>query len=166
MSDPIQSIAQNNYILATQQEVSHDNTLSGNGTVDSPLGVVPGYNETVLWSGNATVTATTGINTNEPYTNFEKIKVYGRTTDDQYQRLYGEALITSADKYIPLFLSYPAGNNNSLRCGSFHFETTSADRTLFIIDKGKLWNINNNSVSTGVFGGTITKVVGINRKAQ
>ena len=40
MSEPIQSIAQNNYILATPQEVSHDNTLSGNGTVDSPLGVI------------------------------------------------------------------------------------------------------------------------------
>ena len=39
MSEQIQSIAQNNYILATQKEVSHDNTLSGNGTVDSPLGV-------------------------------------------------------------------------------------------------------------------------------
>lgn len=36
----IQSIAQNNYILATQQEVSHDNTLSGNGTSSSPLGIV------------------------------------------------------------------------------------------------------------------------------
>lgn len=35
----IQSIAQNNYILTTKQEVSHDNTLSGNGTVDSPLGL-------------------------------------------------------------------------------------------------------------------------------
>ena len=43
MSEPIQSIAQNNYILATQKEVSHDNTLSGNGTVDSPLGVASGY---------------------------------------------------------------------------------------------------------------------------
>ena len=40
MSEQIQSIAQNNYILATQQEVSHDNTLSGNGTVDSPLRVI------------------------------------------------------------------------------------------------------------------------------
>lgn len=40
MSEPIQSIAQNNYILATQQEVSHDNTLSGTGMADSPLGVV------------------------------------------------------------------------------------------------------------------------------
>ena len=43
MSEPIQSIAQNNYILATKQEVSHDNTMSGNGTVDSPLGVTSGY---------------------------------------------------------------------------------------------------------------------------
>ena len=40
MANEIQSIAQNNYILSTQQEVAHDNTLSGNGTVDSPLGVV------------------------------------------------------------------------------------------------------------------------------
>ena len=39
MSEPIQSISQGNYILATQKEVSHDNTLSGNGTVESPLGV-------------------------------------------------------------------------------------------------------------------------------
>lgn len=40
MSDPIRSISQNNYILATQKEVSHDNTLTGNGTEDSPLSVV------------------------------------------------------------------------------------------------------------------------------
>lgn len=43
MSEPIQSISQGNYILATPQEVSHDNTLSGNGTVDSPLGVAGEY---------------------------------------------------------------------------------------------------------------------------
>lgn len=69
MSDPIQSISQQNFLLATQQEVSHDNTLSGNGTVDSPLGL----NETVLWSGNSTVLNNT-FNLSEPYTNFEKIR--------------------------------------------------------------------------------------------
>lgn len=52
MSENIKAISQGNYILATQQEVSHDNSLSGNGTLTSPLGVVPGYNETVLWSGD------------------------------------------------------------------------------------------------------------------
>lgn len=33
-----EAIWNNNYLLATQQEVSHDNSLSGNGTVNSPLG--------------------------------------------------------------------------------------------------------------------------------
>ena len=48
MSEPIQSIAQNNYILATQKEVSHDNTLSGNGTLDSPLGVAGGPSDLIV----------------------------------------------------------------------------------------------------------------------
>ena len=39
----INTIATNNYLLATQQEASHDNTLSGNGTSASPLGVASGY---------------------------------------------------------------------------------------------------------------------------
>lgn len=43
MSDPIRSISQNNFILADQKEVSHDNTLSGNGTEASPLGVDDEY---------------------------------------------------------------------------------------------------------------------------
>lgn len=40
MSEPIQAISQGNYILATQQAVSHDASLSGNGTVESPLGII------------------------------------------------------------------------------------------------------------------------------
>jgi len=79
MSD-IQSISQGNYVLATQQEVSHDNTLSGNGTADSPLGVVSGYNETVLWSGNtfsigdgSRLSATAQLS--EPISAFEEIKI-------------------------------------------------------------------------------------------
>ena len=35
----IQTISQGNYVLATQQAVSHDASMSGNGTVESPLGV-------------------------------------------------------------------------------------------------------------------------------
>ena len=75
MSEPIQSIAQNNYILATQKEVSHDNTLSGNGTVESPLGVVPGYNETVLWEGSANKAITT-----EDPNNFAQLRVCVKNT--------------------------------------------------------------------------------------
>lgn len=69
-------IYQDHYILAEQQEVSHDNSLSGNGTVNSPLGVVPGYNETVLWSGTP-VGSTSGnfITLSENPSAFETIKV-------------------------------------------------------------------------------------------
>lgn len=71
----IRTIAQGNYILGTQQEVSHDNTLSGNGTVESPLGVVHGYNETVLYSGTYNVNITS-VDLSEEFTNFEKIEVW------------------------------------------------------------------------------------------
>ena len=82
MSEPIKSIAQNNYILSTQQEVSHDNTLSGNGTVESPLGVVNGYNETVLWSGDQ-VGSAFSITGSEPAINFQYIYILGHSNDDQ-----------------------------------------------------------------------------------
>lgn len=63
------------FITSGAEIVNHNNTLSGNGTVESPLGVVPGYNETVLWSGayNSTVSS---ITLSEPTTNFESVKVY------------------------------------------------------------------------------------------
>jgi hypothetical protein len=76
----IQSIATNNYLLATQQEVSHDNTLSGNGTVDSPLGVVPGYNETVLYDAgtNGITGSSFPIQLAENPANFEYIRIVYR----------------------------------------------------------------------------------------
>ena len=71
-------IYQDHYILAEQQEVSHDNSLSGNGTVNSPLGVVPGYNETVLWDAGTTTGAymKDGITFSEDRSNFQNIDIY------------------------------------------------------------------------------------------
>lgn len=60
------------FITEGAEIVNHDNTLSGNGTVDSPLGL----NETVLWSG-ADTTATQTLSEN--ITAFEEIKVYGKS---------------------------------------------------------------------------------------
>lgn len=87
MSEPIQSIAQNNYILATQQEVSHDNSLSGNGTVNSPLGVVPGYNETVLYSGPIGA-FNTELTLSEPFSGFEYVGVTQNTNTNVMYNLY------------------------------------------------------------------------------
>ena len=76
MSEPIQAIAQNSYSRATRKEVSHENTLSGNGTVESALGVVRGYNETGVWSGNYTGTKTKQFNLTESYKNFEELEIW------------------------------------------------------------------------------------------
>lgn len=68
------------FITSGAEIVNHNNTLSGNGTVDSPLGVVPGYNETVLWSGNDfsvgngnRLSAT--VQLSEPISAFNEIKI-------------------------------------------------------------------------------------------
>lgn len=58
------------------QEVSHDSSLSGNGTVDSPLGL----NETVLWSGTDFSVAngnklSATVQLSEPISAFEEIKI-------------------------------------------------------------------------------------------
>ena len=74
MSDPIRSISQNNYILATQQEVSHDNTLTGNGTPESPLGVANSSDETVLWENSSGSTSSVSLS-ESPY-NFEFVDIY------------------------------------------------------------------------------------------
>ena len=110
MSEPIQSISQGNYILATQQEVSHDNTLSGNGTSTSPLGL----NETVIFNGDVSGQIT-DFNTNEQINNFEKLDVYYCCNDDGLSLLGGNATtydtnVLTAQNQISLGGTYTISN--------------------------------------------------------
>lgn len=76
------------FIVSADPYVQHDNSLSGNGTVNSPLGVVPGYNETVLWSGNKNPGGTaTYIDLAEPISAFNEIGVY-----TNFENMYGPKL--------------------------------------------------------------------------
>jgi len=73
------------FITEGAEIVNHDNSLSGNGTVDSPLGVVPGYNETVLYEDTSILTPTTWPGDTAPgsryfmltedYKNFEQLQI-------------------------------------------------------------------------------------------
>ena len=156
MSEPIQSIAQNNYILATQKEVSHDNTLSGNGTVDSPLGVVPGYNETVLYSGSsANPTLTESIN------NFEKVDIVYTYWPDKYttRTLYGwSANPTFTEGWC---------NEGGTFGGIFITRLTANDsHTVIGSDSNMYWNPPTGStLNDATSNFKILKVIGINRKA-
>lgn len=167
MSEPIQSIAQNNYILATQQEVSHDNSLSGNGTVDSPLGVVPGYNETVLWEGTETLSTNPEITLSELSTNFERIRVYGESWNNWCPKLWGEILMTtrSTGNYqTSLSTSYLGAAGAAIRFAQANF-TFNGNKVN--VSLAGLFSIQGTSVSTGSPSNTvITKIVGINRIAN
>lgn len=165
MSEPIQSIAQNNYILATQQEVSHDNSLSGNGTVESPLGL----NETVLYESTTGFKyGDTNLQLSEPMSNFERIVfINGK---GQGWSIYTSPITTD---YIVLPYAYYTGNTTSnienvtvvLRDGGTSFSFGSAlsyqgNCDVAIASNGSVTRTNNINNATS----RIYKVIGINRK--
>lgn len=159
MSEPIQSIAQNNYILATQQEVSHDNSLSGNGTVDSPLGVVPGYNETVLWEGNVNASHMP-VNLSEPLSAFDRIGFTYKIWDNDWA--YSE-VPSITEKYI----LYSNWIDNSQGGYSFAYKlSANSDKTQLGFQRSMFAAWGSTSTSQSSSGFALTKVIGINRKAQ
>jgi hypothetical protein len=164
MSD-IQSISQNNYILATQQEVSHDNTLSGNGTVDSPLGVVPGYNETVLFSAATPYDKNrTSITLSESYKNFDELKIYWAhhigtqfteqitysDTQDANDFMCIGGRGSNANQITHFEAAWSAVNNTSLTAVACIFSTVQAGTSISWANSNELMPY---------------KVIGINRKA-
>ena len=178
MSEPIQSISQGNYILATQQEISHDNTLSGNGTVDSPLGVVPGYNETVLWEYTGTARGATGTyNLSESWKNFEKIRitegcVYGGPRPGTEDHVFDTKLANDYKNMTIFNTDMVTDNFNSTgkeKYFSWYAYNFSADNSI-TLTPSMVWFVNYNSSPKALTGrmsqeksrGTY-KIVGINR---
>ena len=162
MSEPIQSISQGNYILATQKEVSHDNTLSGNGTVDSPLGVVPGYNETVLWEGTLGAVDVISATLSEDFTNFEKIEVWWaqqseRTTVQYYYTKNLSQLFCVHGKYT-------AGDSSPyLFIAAWTISGTTASKAFCKYKAPGKWN---NNTWTEANELCPCKIIGINRIAN
>ena len=149
------------FITSGAEIVNHDNTLSGNGTVESPLGVVPGYNETVLWSGSTTATAAL----NEDISHFERVKV--AFNHDNGACGISEFLVSeiSGGRSCPLTV-VPSFSNSfaSMYSQSWKFPTTTSFSTAF---KCKEWWGNNAAVSSrDTTNNTVVKVWGINRIAN
>lgn len=148
------------FITSGAEIVNHDNSLSGNGTVDSPLGVVPGYNETVLWSGswkpgNTTSPTNSAIQISESVNNFQYIKVIT------------EGILCQTIEMTPnacqALICYPESDNNTSILGlkvskddDTHIRFRCGYSTNFIkaYREGADW---------GYF--TLKKILGINRKA-
>lgn len=76
------------FIVSADPYVNHDNSLSGNGTLTSPLGVVPGYNETVLWENTAsktTMNMSWPQQLSENISNFKRVRIYYNADGEQSQ---------------------------------------------------------------------------------
>lgn len=160
----IQSITQNNYILTTQQEVSHDNSLSGNGTVDSPIGVVPGYNETVLWSGAFLAQTNNTATITEPITNFETIKIYASRDNNQRAPIASEfQVISSTDA------PYCIENTFYNSTGAFYNDRAQINfnntTVRCVLDVRLTYSTTGFTINTGA-PLTVSKIIGINRIAN
>lgn len=146
-------------------EVSHYNTLSRNGTVDSPLCVVPGYNETVLWSGSIGTNSTATLS--EPYTNFERIRIAGTCGNGAVSNeAYSDDLIAAS--IHELSLSKPIMFSTSEDDGTYNIiafmpclfkdSTVETKNGRFLGYWGGKWQY---QIDTAF---ALTKVIGINRR--
>ena len=167
MSEPIQSIAQNNYILATQKEVSHDNTLSGNGTVDSPLGVVPGYNETVLYEGAGQF----GLNLSDSIYNYDKIAVsISRVSPTPEQYFYTKDISASSGHFNTNYISMSTPDSTSeMYCFTTPWTVLNNGNTISAVNNsfGIILDLKDNSMYyfSKNASAPICRVIGINHKA-
>lgn len=162
------------FITEGAEIVNHDASLSGNGTVESPLGVVPGYNETVLWEGFKTDIPNTGVSTytlSELATNFETVRIEyvlqnnSTSSGDLGNKGSGTVFYeigSSFSRYITYIHCVMNGNNSTDGFTLYDIDTN-------IYNMGTLtWGVKSvlrGSSNNGVWF-HITKIVGINRKAQ
>lgn len=156
------------FITSGAEIVNHDASLSGNGTVESPLGL---SNETLLYTGTSVISTGT---LNEDWRNFEYIRVcfaeQAALSDASYR---GGQLISDLDvqqclngynnrsacmamSLHDLTTNYPIG----LRVGICYM-TGPTTFSSYHVEKGT----NSTAAANNINNMWVSKVIGINRKA-
>jgi hypothetical protein len=156
------------FITEGAEIVNHDNSLSGNGTSASPLGVVPGYNETVLWSGALTVGNTAQMS--EPVSAFESYKFY-LLGHERYLKTVNEFWTDGSsagnEPYKVNPIIFQAGDGFfTINAGDCKWNTTW-DNLQYVTGYNKWMPYNSstwNQINQNTDSPTIVKIVGINRK--
>ena len=158
------------FITEGAEIVNHDNSLSGNGTVDSPLGVVPGYNETVLYDNpvNHNVSTDAEFVMNESLWNFHRAFIEFDNMEFTNQPLNMEIDLdvstTETNYYTPM------RNANSFLTLNIPFAnfTINSSGNIKYSNRGLLYGSLTNPLSTTgeLRGYRVRKVIGINRIAN
>lgn len=163
MSEPIQSIAQNNYIL--QGTVATSAGIVGDGSTQNPLRA----DETVLWENSTSGVYNDTITLNEPFSRFNKIgievtDIYGwGGKSEQFDTLnlagnrtknfscsYSFVVAGSPNKHYIRGCQLSFANNEFISGKVISFETTLTPNTTI-------------DCFTGGSGPRLVKVIGINR---
>ena len=151
------------FITSGAEIVNHDNTLSGNGTVDSPLGVVPGYNETVLWEGTPT---NSNITCSEALSNFERVILYGKWNYNGTQSIYAETTIPGSAGTVQvggLGLNTKTTTPTDFFCTYVDYSISGKNLTANAKLRIQIRTGQNSSTSDTIL---IYKIIGINRIAN
>lgn len=163
MSEPIQSIAQNNYILHNidAKKLYVQEPLF---TANSGDAVYVGWrpDETVLWSGSFTNEAS-GMPLTEAADNFEKLKFIHYWNGNDTWVNWAETIMPVTDDYITLSNITQINNNGAVYFSTnvIKFETTAHNKLIHIAGYRNTFK-NENPSTTDITH--ITKVIGINRK--
>ena len=146
------------FIVSADPFVQHDSSVSGNGTVESPLSVVPGYNETVLWSGSASNAVTT-----ENPNNFNQLRVCVKNTATPEISTF-----TVDSSNTPFGMLAFGGFADSMQVfGCIRGIITSAGLSIGDSRTNKIGYSDGSNKTVTVAGGWVyTNVIGINRKAN
>lgn len=154
------------FITEGAEIVNHDNSLSGNGTVDSPLGL----NETVLWSG--TGTSGTTLNLSESVKNFNTVKFYGHDSTRNKSMIYEQATNYLTGGETLSFTMQGWDNSIDAHWVGFYYSQLNYTNTAYSAltnSGGNQLYVNTETVGWFKNAGRyiiLDKVVGINRKAQ
>ena len=165
MSNEIQSISQSNYILHNidAKKLYVQEPLF---TANSGDAVYVGWrpDETVLWSGSASMASFTA-NLSEPLSSFNEMyfvcKVHPNNNfkDKVY---YNVEELKSAGNQGSITLIGHAGGGG-IRINNAQFGT-SANTNVIYFEQQKQFNITGTTITTATVSGVITDIVGVNRK--
>lgn len=157
------------FITSGAEIVNHDSTLSGNGTVDSPLGVVPGYNETVLFDAGLVSNHTSAATLSEPLSGFDKIEVRMVRGDTNYSECPTILYFEPRRTLTAVQVNWSVGQNGWYLVNQ---KLTWDDTHLYVNAAHALYGGSfatgtlNQETNTDLIRKTIVKVVGINRIAN
>ena len=151
------------FIVSADPYVNHDNSLSGNGTLTSPLGVVPGYNETVLFDSYGSGTSAATLS--ESMANFERIRLL-LGNQNSVDGVEWHEYIADPDKIKNIWYCAGGGSNFYFIClyCSANTNTNITVNKEAAIFKGFGNTSVNGQSEQAAYKNCIHKVIGINRK--